>query len=58
MGFVFGANHAEVECAVKSIEEVGDMIDEDEKLVGRMSAVLLDDSTDDEGDTPKADKKK
>ena len=44
VGFVDGARWAKEECKVESIEEIGDMIDEDRELIGKMFDVFSGDS--------------
>lgn len=56
VGFVDGAKKAGEECKVKSVEEVGDMIDEDPNLLENAIKALAEDSTSevtDEGDKKK-----
>ena len=52
-GFVDGARYDKVECKIKSVEEIGDMIDDDPKLVTKMFAVADGDSEEVKGDSKK-----
>jgi hypothetical protein len=55
VGFFDGARFAKEECKVESLEQVGDMIDEDSELLTRMIKAYVDQSGDGEGE---GDKKK
>ena len=57
VGFKDGAREKKEECKVKDIQEVGDMITEDQGLLGNVTDVFLDDATTD-GEEPAGDKKK
>lgn len=52
-GFVDGARWAKEECKIESIEEIGDMIDDDAGLVNKMFDVLNGDSEEVKGDSKK-----
>ena len=43
VGFVDGARWKKEECKVGSVEEVGDMIDDDAELITKVTAVFLGD---------------
>ena len=55
VGFVDGARKAGEECKVKSAEAVGDMIDDDPKLLSNAINAIQEDSSNDEevGDSKK-----
>ena len=44
VGFVDGARKAGEECAVKGVEDVGDLVDEDKELLNKVLAVYADQS--------------
>jgi len=48
VGFVDGARYAKVDCVIKDVEEVGDMIDEDGGLLIKMTKAFQEDSFADE----------
>lgn len=52
-GFVDGARWAKEECKIESIDEVGDMIDDDAKLVSKMFEAFNGDTEEVEGDGKK-----
>ena len=52
-GFVDGARWAKEECKIESVEEIGDMIDDDAELVNKMFKVFSGDSEVEEGDSKK-----
>ena len=52
-GFVDGARFAKVECKVESIEEVGDMMDEDPNLATKMFEAFGGDSEEPKGESKK-----
>lgn len=52
-GFVDGARWAKSECKVESIEEIGDMIDDDSELVSKMFEAFNGDSEEVKGDSKK-----
>ena len=52
-GFVDGARFAGTDCKVKSIEEVGDMMDDDSDLLNRMFDAFNGDSEEVEGSKKK-----
>lgn len=52
-GFVDGARWAKEECKIKSVEEIGDMIDDDAELVNKMFEVFSGDFEEVEGDSKK-----
>ena len=52
-GFVDGARWAKEECKIESIEEIGDMMDDDPELVGKMFDAFNGDSEEVEGDSKK-----
>ena len=52
-GLVDGARWAKEECKIESIEEIGDMIDEDSELVNKMFKAFSGDSEKVEGDSKK-----
>ena len=41
VGFVDGARFAKVDCVIQSPEELGDMIDDDEALIAKVTAVFV-----------------
>jgi len=52
-GFKDGARWAKEECKIESIEEIGDMIDEDSELVSKMFEAFNGDSEEVEGESKK-----
>jgi hypothetical protein len=56
VGFADGARFANTECVIKDTIEVGDMIDEDDKLLSKMTTAFHEDSMAD--DTEEGDSKK
>lgn len=52
-GFVDGARWAKEECKIESIEEIGDMIDDDAELANKMFEAFNGDSEEVEGDSKK-----
>lgn len=56
VGFVDGARKAGEECLVRSVEDVGDMIDDDDTLLNKAIMAFSEDSTN--GGEPGDDKKK
>lgn len=52
-GFVDGARWAEEECKLKSLEEVGDLIDDDSELINKMFEAFSGDSEEVEGESKK-----
>ena len=52
-GFVDGARWAKEKCKIESIEEIGDLIDEDGELINKMFSILNGDSEDGEVDNKK-----
>jgi len=53
VGFVDGARFAGSECVIKSADEIGDMIDDDGELIGKVTNVFAGDSENVEGDKKK-----
>ena len=53
-GFVDGARWAKTECKIESVEEIGDMIDDDAELVNKMFTAFGGDSEEVKGDKKKA----
>ena len=53
VGFVDGARWKEEECKVKSVEEIGDMIDEDAELINKMFEVFNGDPVEGEEESKK-----
>jgi hypothetical protein len=53
VGFVDGARFAEEECKIKSIEEIGDMLDDDGGLLQKIINIYQEEGDEPAGDEPK-----
>ena len=52
-GFVDGSRWVKEDCKIESIEEIGDMIDEDSELINKMFTAFNGDSEEVKGDSKK-----